>query len=444
MRSVSIYAILLFLSCSFSSMHLCASRNSLVPSKPLSPGNTLVSDDGTFALGFFSPSKSTKKHYYLGIWYNNIPQRTVVWVANRAAPISDLSSAMLALHSSTNLILSDANGRVLWNSNNSIAISPSPATTVSAEATLENTGNFILLSNVNRTTLWQSFDHPSDTLLPGMKLRISHKMHPIQHLISWNGLQDPSPGVFSYGADPNSILQQFIWNGTRPHRRSPVWTSYFLLGGYMDNLHSTIYMAVHRGADDEVYMSIGMPIDSLSLLIRMEINYSGNVNILSWDSNMSVWTSLYIQPAHKCNEYDYCGPYGYCDNNGIAPTCKCLDGFEPNDDEGWVSGRFSQGCRQKMALRCGGHGFLTLPHMKVPDHFIFLRNRSFDECAAECWSNCSCVAYAHANMSTKGINGDDTRCLIWTGKMIDMERYSQGGETLYIRINKSSGMIYCY
>ena len=79
-------------------------------------------------------------------------------------------------------------------------------------------------------------------------------------------------------------------------------------------------------------MSIGMPIDSLSLLIRMEINYSGKVNILSWDSNMSVWTSLYTQPAHKCNEYDYCGPYGYCDNNGTAPTCKCLDGFEPNDE----------------------------------------------------------------------------------------------------------------
>lgn len=219
MCSVSIYAILLFLSCSFSSLHLCASHNSLVPGKPLSPGNTLVSDDGTFTLGFFSPSKSTKKHYYVGIWYNNIPQRTVVWVANRAAPITDLSSAMLALHSSTNLVLSDANGCVLWNSNNSIA-NFSPATTVSAEAKLENTGNFILrsLGNVNNTTLWQSFDHPSDTLLPGMKLRISHKMHPLQRLISWSGLQDPSPGVFSYGADPNSILQQLIWNW---HKTSP-------------------------------------------------------------------------------------------------------------------------------------------------------------------------------------------------------------------------------
>jgi hypothetical protein len=102
----------------------------------------------------------------------------------------------------------------------------------------------------------------------------------------------------------------------------------------MDNLHSTIYMALHRGADDEVYMPFGVPIASLSLLIRMEINYSGKVNILSWDSNMSVWTGLYTQPAHKCNEYGYCGPYGYCENTGTAPTCKCLDGFEPNDDEG--------------------------------------------------------------------------------------------------------------
>ncbi|XP_062192747.1 putative G-type lectin S-receptor-like serine/threonine-protein kinase At1g61610 [Phragmites australis] len=450
MHSLPIYPILLFLSCSFSSMHLCASRNHLVPGKPLSAGSTLVSDDGTFALGFFSPSNSTKKHYYVGIWYNNIPQHTTVWIANRAVPITNLSSAVLALSNSTNLVLSDGNGRVLWRSNNSIAISSSPATTFSAEATLDNTGNFILRSLSNSTVLWQSFDHPTDTLLPGMNLRISHKMHALQHLISWRSLHDPSPGTFSYGADPNNFLQRFIWNGTRPHRRSPVWNSYFLLGSYMDNLHSPIYMAVHRGADDELYMSFGMPIDALSFLIRMEINYSGKVNILSWDSNMSVWTALYTEPEHECNNYDYCGPYAYCDNTGTTPTCKCLDGFEPEHEcnnydycgphEGSVGGRFSQGCRRKKVRRCrGGDGFLTLPHMKVPDQFLYVRNRSFDECTAECRSNCSCVAYAYANMSTRAIDEDDTRCLIWTGKMIDMEKFSQGGENLYIRMNKLSG-----
>ncbi|KAL6843086.1 hypothetical protein ACP4OV_026799 [Aristida adscensionis] len=420
-------------------MHLCASSNRLVPGTPLSPGSTLVSDDGTYALGFFSPSNSTKNHYYLGIWYNNISVCTAVWIANRAAPITDLSSAMLTLSSRANLVLSDGDGRVLWRTNNSIILSTSVNYTKSAEATLENTGNFILRSSTGCSILWQSFDHPTDTLLPSMNLRISHKTHLQQHLISWRGLRDPSPGPFSYGADPNNFLQRFIWNGTRPHRRSPVWTNYLLLGGYMDSLGSTIYMAIHRGSDDEVYMSFGIPIDS-SVLIRMEINCSGQVNILSWDSNISVWTTLYTEPAYECNAYACCGSYGYCDSTETAPTCKCLDGFEPEDEEGWIGGNFSRGCRRKNELRCSdGGGFLTLTGMKVPDQFIHVRNKSFDECAAECKKNCSCVAYAYANMSTRVIDGDDTRCLIWTGELIDMENCSQGGENLYIRTNKLSG-----
>jgi hypothetical protein len=213
----------------------------------------------------------------------------------------------------------------------------------------------------------------------------------------------------------------------------------------MDNLHPTIYMAVHRRDDDEVYMSFGTPIDSVSLLIRMVISYTGKANILSWNNNMSAWTALYTQPAHECNLYAYCGPYGYCDNSEIIPTCKCLDGFEPNDEEAWINGRFLEGCHRKKALRCsGGDDFLTLPGMKVPDNFLFIGNKSFDECTEECRSNCSCVAYAYANMSTRAIDGDDTRCLIWTGMLIDMEKCSEGGENLYIRTKKISGMISCF
>uniref|UniRef100_A0A0E0LRW8 non-specific serine/threonine protein kinase n=1 Tax=Oryza punctata TaxID=4537 RepID=A0A0E0LRW8_ORYPU len=422
---------------SHGSIHLCASEYRLVPGKPLSPGSTIISDDGTFALGFFSPS-NPKKHYYVGIWYNNIPKFTVVWVANRAAPITVPSSAVFTLTRSSNLTLYDGNGHVLWTmmakSRNSIS-SSGDTKNISTEAVLDNTGNFILRSLVDNAIIWQSFDHPTDTLLPGMNLRLSHKKHPLHRLISWKDKRDPSPGSFSYGAEPNNLLQRFIWHGSVPHRRSPVWNNNLLLGKYMKNLNSTIYMAINHDSD-EVYMSFGMPSGPFSVLVRMKITYLGKVNMVGWQSNISAWTTLYSEPAHDCNVYGYCGPNAYCDNTEAVSACKCLDGFEPRDNEGWTKKRsFSRGCRRRKALRCShGSSFLTYPDMKVPDKFIHIHNRNFDECMVECRSNCSCVAYAYSNISIGII--DVTRCLLWMGELIDMEKVTQGGENLYIRVNR--------
>ena len=100
---------------------LCTSDDRLVPGKPLLPGTTVISDGGEFAFGFFAPSKSTPEKLYLGIWYNNISQFTVVWVANRATPAVSSSAPSFVLTSNSNLILSDVNGRVLWTTNTTTA-----------------------------------------------------------------------------------------------------------------------------------------------------------------------------------------------------------------------------------------------------------------------------------------------------------------------------------
>ncbi|PVH31612.1 hypothetical protein PAHAL_9G191600 [Panicum hallii] len=161
--------------CSASLLPSCSSDSSLLPNKPLTVGSTLISDDGTFALGFFSPSSSGGNHYYVGIWYNSIPKDNVVWVANRATPVIDPSSATLALTDRSNLVLSSTDGQLLCMANVSAPGNLASSENVTGEATLDNTGNFVVRTSEG-AVLWQSFDHPTDTLLPGMNL----KSHPQQ------------------------------------------------------------------------------------------------------------------------------------------------------------------------------------------------------------------------------------------------------------------------
>ncbi|KAL2519341.1 G-type lectin S-receptor-like serine/threonine-protein kinase [Abeliophyllum distichum] len=58
----------------------------------LRDGETMVSSDGSFELGFFSPENSNNR--YVGMWYKKIPVTTVVWVANREVPLTNKSGVV--------------------------------------------------------------------------------------------------------------------------------------------------------------------------------------------------------------------------------------------------------------------------------------------------------------------------------------------------------------
>jgi hypothetical protein len=94
---------------------LCISADQLSPAKPhIFPDGKLISNNGVFALGFFCPTNSSTR-FYIGIWYNNDPERTVVWVANRDSPIATPSaSATLAVTNRSDLVLSDTQGHIYW------------------------------------------------------------------------------------------------------------------------------------------------------------------------------------------------------------------------------------------------------------------------------------------------------------------------------------------
>ncbi|KAM0010029.1 putative non-specific serine/threonine protein kinase [Helianthus debilis subsp. tardiflorus] len=94
----------------------CRSSDTIAVHQNISDGQTIVSENAKFELGFFSPGNS--KNRYLGIWFKNTPSQTVAWVANRETPLIDTSGAF-KLDNQGNLSLVNGSGIVIWSSNSS-------------------------------------------------------------------------------------------------------------------------------------------------------------------------------------------------------------------------------------------------------------------------------------------------------------------------------------
>ncbi|WMV33208.1 hypothetical protein MTR67_026593 [Solanum verrucosum] len=71
--------------------------------------------------------------------------------------------------------------------------------------------------------LWQSFDNPGDTTLPGMKVGINLKTSFHHSLSSWKSTNDPSIGEFTWTFDTGGFLQTFIMNGFIELYRAGPW-----------------------------------------------------------------------------------------------------------------------------------------------------------------------------------------------------------------------------
>ncbi|MBA0774745.1 hypothetical protein Gotri_009935 [Gossypium trilobum] len=136
--------------------------------------------------------------------------RKAVWVANRDNPLFDKFGI---------LIIDEVGSLKVSHGGGSPFVLSSPARTASnVSATLLDSGNFIIreLSSDGSTKriLWQSFDYPTDTLLPGMKLGINFKTGHNWSLSSWISDAVPANGSFTLGVDPSGASQWIIsWKG---------------------------------------------------------------------------------------------------------------------------------------------------------------------------------------------------------------------------------------
>ncbi|KAJ0500727.1 putative bulb-type lectin domain-containing protein [Helianthus annuus] len=178
--AIALFALLYFHKC------YAAELNEISDSRFLTDGDTLVSPAGIFELGFFQPGNSNNT--YLGIWYKKISVRTVVWVANKNHPLPGASMLVLKIADQGNLGLFN-NISMIWSSNTT--------TSGNAIAKLLDEGNLVVIDQ-NENTIWKSFDYPTDTLLPGMKIRRDYATKKQWYLSSWKSSQDPAPGELTW------------------------------------------------------------------------------------------------------------------------------------------------------------------------------------------------------------------------------------------------------
>lgn len=388
-------------------------------------GNLLVSSGKTFVLGFFSPDNSSRR--YVGIWYYRVSEQTIVWVANRERPISGTTGA-LSIDSDGNLVLHEKNGSFpVWSTKVSSGLS-----NYSTTARLMDSGNLVLVQDFSKSVIWQSFDYPTDTLLPLMKLGLDLKTGLNRFLTSWKSPEDPAPGNYSYRIDPKGYAQLFLYKDGDPYWRSGSWIG-DRWSGIPEMTRRFIFNVSFVNNPDEVSVVYAMV--NASIISRMVLKESGSVQRFTWHGQEQRWIEFWYDPKDQCDYYGKCGPNSNCNPyNAGQFECTCLPGFEPKSPTDWYLRDGSAGCvRRPRASACQhGEGFVKVPLVKVPDTSQAHTNMSFslNECEKECLRNCSCTAYASANEILGGFG-----CLIWHDNLVDTRTFTDSGQDLYVRVD---------
>ncbi|KAI3943917.1 hypothetical protein MKW92_025840 [Papaver armeniacum] len=377
-------------------------NSTITPTKAITDSQTITSTGGVFKLGFFSPPNST--HRYVGIWYEFDPR------------IAD----------DGNLVIVDGRGVVFWNTN--VAGINAPNNSVSE---LLDTGNleFRLLDE----SVWQSFDHPTHTFLPGMKIGESTVAGKKLELTSWKSESDPSTGIFSLmlellGDHPQLVVRR---NGSNSRLwRSGPWNSIIFIG-----IPEMTYVQAFSLSEDNMYISFK---DPTKMYPQFVLDHHGAFLGKQWDADLDNWYVFWSSQSNVCDTYGMCGPFGSCNPSNLL-VCSCLVGFRPKFENEWSKGNWSGGCVRNTQLECQDSGFgnpntvdgfKKLESVKVPDNAIVsvLLISLLEDCKMICLTNCPCLAYSY----DIGIG-----CMTWDENLVDIQQFTQRGTDLYIRLAPS-------
>ncbi|CAN6246989.1 unnamed protein product [Urochloa humidicola] len=393
----------------------CFASDTISAESAVSGNRTIVSRGGRFELGFFSPAGSSGHSYYVGIWYKVVSQCTPVWVANRAAPVSDPASSKLAVAADGNLILVNEAGKLVWSTN--VRSTRSAVVVV----VILDTGNLVLRCKDDGEVLWQSAEHPTNTWLPGGRFGMNKITGDVQAL---DGPEREHPVLHHLGQDRASRDQRGVGR-LRPQHIHRGLGQVGLRVRFRRQRHLLHLLRAGTHGDLQVHPRRLRPVDAVHVgAVRHRVDDAVHGAV----------------PDFQLCPFNICGAFGICSHNGPEPSCSCPAGFHPSSEGEWelLGDRSQEGCRRNNPLRCttnssvhskddGGDAFLLAPGISLPANNAFYAHASSaQDCRLACLRSCNCTAYSYGSL-----------CSLWYDDLLNLQRVDDttGMYDLYIRLS---------
>ncbi|KAI3465308.1 hypothetical protein Pfo_021971 [Paulownia fortunei] len=295
------------------------------------PEQVLISPNGLFFAGFHPVGENA---YCFGIWFAKplcYANCTLLWIANRDSPVNGRLSKF-SLREDGNLILTDADQFTSWASNT--------ASAASLQLMLRDNGNLVLLMDSGEV-LWQSFDSPTDTLLPGQPLTR------LTALISSRSQGNYSSGLYRLFFDDDNVLR-LVYDG--PETSSIYWPDPWLLSNeagrsrYNDSRTAVLNSSGYFRSSDRVEFRAAD--FGLGKIRRLKLDSDGNLRLYSFEENHKTWVVSWQAIFKSCRIHGACGPNSLCSYDpSSGRVCSCLDGFRMKKDAD-----FSLGCEPEFNL----------------------------------------------------------------------------------------------
>ncbi|CAL5440378.1 unnamed protein product [Camellia sinensis] len=394
--------VLLFPSFSFSTPYIysMSEGSSLSVEKP---DNVLISPNGVFSAGFYSVGFNA---YCFAIWYREPlydGSHTTVWMANRDQPINGRLSKFTLLKNG-NLILTDAGQLNVW-ATNTESIS-------SVQLLLNDTGNLFLITSEG-LILWQSFQSPTDTLLPYQPLTRNTK------LVSSRSQTNYSSGFYKLFFDEENVLS-LAYDG--PEASSMYWPDPWLKSweagrsSYNNSRIAVFNSSGHFKSTDDFQFTAA---DSgIGIQRRLTMDHDGNIRMYSLDEKNKIWNVTWQAKSQPCNIHGICGPNSLCTyvpHEKSGRRCSCTPGYKIKNETDQ-----SLGCEPDFSLSCNESeiGFLHLPHVEFYgyDDNKICENYTYKRCANECLQSCNCYAFQYKFNLGSGFYNCYHKTLLFNGQ----------------------------